>query len=140
MVECERRELIDEMPGGVVRELRVDVGRHEAEKRGRELAVIRMASRVAPRAELLEMGELADVDLRRELAPDRAFERLGVGERPARQGPGTAERLARPLPEQRMEPAPAHLEHGREDDLRGGCGRIVSEVSASQSKTLVERP
>ena len=66
------------------------------------------------------MGELADVDLRRELAADRAVERLVGRERAAGQRPGAAERLARALPEERVEPPLAHLQHGREDDLRGG--------------------
>ena len=63
-------------------------------------------SGLAPRPELLEMGDLADVDLRGELAADRAVERLVGRERPAGQGPGAAERLARALPEQRLR-APA---------------------------------
>ena len=71
------------------------------------------------------MGDLADVDLRCELAADRAVERLVGRERPAGQGPGAAERLARPLPEQRLQHPVAHLQHRREHDLRGGCGRIL---------------
>ena len=67
------------------------------------------------------MGELADVDLRRELAADRAFEGLVARERPAGKRPRAAERLARPLPQQRVQPPAAHLQHRGEDDLRGVC-------------------
>ena len=62
---------------GVVRDGRVDVARDEAEVRGRELPFPRIAVGVASRLELLEVGELPDVDLGREVAPDRLLERLG---------------------------------------------------------------
>jgi len=87
--------------------------------------VARVAGGLAPRPELLEMGDLADVDLRCQLAADRAVERLVGPERSAGQGPRAAERLARPLPEQRLQYPPAHLKHSREHDLRRGCGRIL---------------
>ena len=125
MVERQRRQVVDDVPGGVGGQLRIDVGGDEAEKGGGELAVARVPGGLAPRPELLEVGDLADVDLRCELAADRAVERLVGRERPAGQGPGAAERLARPLPEQRLQHPVAHLQHGREHDLRGGCGRIL---------------
>ena len=71
------------------------------------------------------MGDLADVDLRRELAADRAVERLVGRERPAGECPGAAERVARPLPEQRLQHPVANLQHSREHDLRRGYGRIL---------------
>ena len=125
VVERQRRQVVDDVPGGVGGQLRIDVGGDEAEKGGGELAVGSGAGRARSSPELLEMGDLADVDLRCELAADRAVERLVGRERPAGQGPGAAERLARPLPEQRLQHPVAHLQHCREHDLRGGCGRIL---------------
>ena len=84
-----------------------------------------IAAGLAPRAELLEVRDFADVDLGREVAADRGLERLVRLERAARERPGAGVGLARALPEQRLQPALAHLEHDRERDLRRrGCGRI----------------
>ena len=51
------------------------------------------------------------------MAPDRAFERLVRLERAAGQRPGARVGLARALPEERLQPALADLEHDRERDL-----------------------
>ncbi len=56
----------------------------EADVGGRELPVLRMTRRVAPGAELLEMGDLAYVDLGRQVPQDRLLERLAGAERAAR--------------------------------------------------------
>ena len=84
--------------------------RHEPEVRRRELPPARIAVGVAVRRELLEVRHLADVDLGGEMAADRLLERLAGGEDSARERPGAAERLARALPEERLQPAVAHLE------------------------------
>ena len=125
MVERERGEVVDDVPGRVGGQLRIDVCRHEPEERGRELAVAGVPVRLAPRPQLLEVGDLADVDLGGELAPDRALERLVGREQSAGEGPVAAVGLARALPEQRLEDALADLQHGGEHDLLGCCGRIV---------------
>ena len=98
MVEGERRQAVDGLPGGVLGELGVDVGRDDAEERGRELPARRIAAGLAPRAELLQMRDLPDVDLRREVAPDRRLERLVRFERAAGECPRAGVGLARALP------------------------------------------
>ena len=67
------------------------------------------------------MRDLPDVDLRREVAPDRGLERLGRFERAAGERPGAGVRLARALPQERLQASVAHLEHHREHDLRAGA-------------------
>ena len=112
MVERHRGQRVDRVPGRVVRHRRVEVGGDEPEVRGRELPLAPgCASGVAPRLELLEVRELAHVDLRREVAADRLLERL-VRARGSRPGSAHApgERLLRALPEQHLQPAAAHLE------------------------------
>src|SRR5262249_43130727 len=74
---------------------------------------------VTPRLELLEVCELAHVDLAREMTADRLLERLAGRELAARERPRPGERVERPLPEQDLELAGAHLEHDRDD----GVGR-----------------
>ena len=91
----------------------------------RTIAVARVPVRLAPRSQLLEMGDFADVDLRGKLATDRALERLVGREQSAGEGPVAAVGLPRALPEQRLEGAFADLQHGGEHDLLGCCGRIV---------------
>ena len=124
VVEGELRQAVDGLPGGVLWQLGVDAGGDDAEERGRELPARGVAARLAPRAELLEMRELPDVDLRREVAPDRGLERLVRFERPAGERPRARVGLARALPQQRLQPSLAHLEHDRERDLARWCGRI----------------
>ncbi len=113
------------MPGRVAGQLRVDVRGDEPEERGRELAVARMPVRLAPAPQLLEVGDLADVDLRGELASDRAVERLVGRKRASGQGPGAAVGFPRALPEQRLQHPLAHLQDCGEHDLLRCCGRIL---------------
>ena len=100
-------------------QLRVDVARHEPEVGGRELPLAAGGGRVAPRLELLEVRELAHVDLRREVAADRLLERLVRVEVAAGKRPAPANGLARPLPEQHLQLARAHLEDDRERHVGG---------------------
>ena len=58
----------------------VEVGGHETEVGRRELPFGRVAVGLAQRLQLLEVGELADVDLLGEVAADRRLEGL-VGAR-----------------------------------------------------------
>ena len=125
MVEGERGQVVDDMPGRVAGQLRVDVRGDEPEEGGCELAVARMPVRLAPAPQLFEMGDLADVDLRGELASDRAVERLVGRKRASGQGPGAAVGFPRALPQQRLEHPLPHLQHRGEHDLVGCCGRIL---------------
>ena len=75
MVEGERRQALDRVPVGVGGEGRVEPERHQAEVSGGELPLVRVTVGVAERLELLEPGQLRDVDLARQLAADRALQR-----------------------------------------------------------------
>src|SRR5262249_19520724 len=63
VVEREPREAVDRVPVRVARQRGVEVARDETEVRGRQLPAERAAVRVAARLELLEVRELAHVDL-----------------------------------------------------------------------------
>ena len=73
-----------------------------------------------------------------------ALERLVGGERPTRKRPRAGERLAGTLPEKDGERFVAHLEHGREGDVRGSegwwGGRLSHEVIDSEAKTTMSEP
>jgi len=130
VVERDRGQLVDRLPAGVAGESGVEVARHEPEVRGRELPAARVPVGVAPRLELLEVGELPHVHLLREVAPDRGLERLARLEVAAGKGPEAELRLASALPEERAQPSFPHLEHDGERHLRGagggGCGRLAA--------------
>ena len=98
------------MPPRVRGHVRVDAELDQAEVRGRELPRGRVARRVAVGRELLEVRHVADVDLRREMAPDRPLERLARLEQSARESPGAAERVAAAFPEQGLQRPLAYLE------------------------------
>src|SRR5581483_7870957 len=119
VVEGEHRQVVDSVPARVRGEGGVGVARDEAEVGGRELAPRRVALRVAQRLELLEVRELADVDLRGEVAADRGLERLGGAELAARERPAAGARVERPLPQEHLEAAAAHAEDGGEDGVGG---------------------
>ena len=105
------------MPARVGGDRRVDAERHEPEVRGRDLPLDRVPAGIAVGRDLLEVGDLGEVDLRREVAADRRLERLVGGEHPAGKGPGARERVERPLPEQCLQHAVAHLQHRGQGDL-----------------------
>src|SRR6185436_12543369 len=105
------------MPAGVGGDRWIDAEWHEPEVRGRDLPLDRVAPGIAVRRDLFEMRDLAEVDLRREVAPDRRLERLIVGEHPAGERPGTRERGEGPLPEQCLKHAVPDLEHSGQGDL-----------------------
>src|SRR5262245_8683555 len=109
------------MPPGVSWDRGIRVRRDEPEVRRRELALAGVAMRIAPRSELLEVGELADVDLGRQVTADRGLERLVGVQVAAGQRPGARVRVFRPLPEQHLELAVAYLEH----DGKGDMGRMA---------------
>src|SRR4051812_5168228 len=105
------------MPRSVGRELRVEVLRDEAEVCRRDLPLPRMASGIAERLELLEVGNLAHVDFLGEVLSDRLLERLPLLEVAARQRPCAEKGLSCALPEERLERAAADLEHNGEGDM-----------------------
>src|SRR6187401_1246728 len=63
VVEGGRRQLVDRVPLRVGGDARVEPELDEPEVGGRELPAARVASGIAVRAELLEVRDLADVDL-----------------------------------------------------------------------------
>ena len=143
MVERERRQRVERVPGRVLRHGGIDVGGHEAEIRGHELPAQRVPVGLAPRLELLEVRDLAHVDLLREMAPDRLLERLVRRERAAGQRPRPRERIAGTLPQQRLQAAVAHLDDGAEHAVghrfRSSGGRkpcrLCPKVIAFEEKT-----
>ena len=118
VVERERRGAVDRVPTCIGRDGRVDVGGDEAQVRSRELPFPRIALRVAAGLELLEVGELPDVDLRCEVAADRLLERLAALEEAARKRPCVLVRLAGTLTQQHLEDARAHAQQDSERDVR----------------------
>ncbi len=141
MVEGGRRQIVDRVPARVRRDARVDPARDKPEVRGRELPVPGVAIGLAPRAELLEMGDLANVHLHREVTEDRALERLVRYERSTGKRPRTAEWLAATFPEQDLQSGVAHLKDRREGDVGGGVAtgvdraKLRHQVIASEAKT-----
>jgi hypothetical protein len=73
-----------------------------------------MAPGVAESLELLQMRQLAHVDLRGEMALDRILEGLARAQNPAREGPGAFEGLSGAFPEQNLELVPSDLKDDRE--------------------------
>ena len=128
MVEGGGGKVVDRMPARVRRHRGVDAERHEAEVRGRDLPLDRVPPRVAVGRHLLQVRDLAEVDLHREMPADRGLERLVGRQHAAGEGPGARERLERPLPEQRLQHTVPHLQHGGHRDL-GRLGGIRSVVS-----------
>jgi hypothetical protein len=102
------------MPGGVVGDAGVDVGRNEPEVRGGHEPRAGVAIRLAPGLELLQVGEVAHVDLGRKVAPDRGLQSLPRLEPAAGKRPRPEERLLRSLPEKHLENTVPNLEDGRE--------------------------
>ena len=82
------------------------------------------------------MRDLGEVDLRREVAADRCLERLVRREHAAGERPGAGERLERPLPQQRLQHAVPHLEHGGQGDLGWSCrfGRLRPRFTTHSQK------
>ena len=117
----------------------VDAERDEAEVGGRDLPLDRVPARVAVGRHLLQVRDLGEVDLRREVAADRRLEGLVRREHAAGERPGAGERLERPLPEQCLQDAVPHLEHGGEGDLGGlvGAWRCVGLVDFGRGLRLI---
>ena len=122
VVERHARELVDGVPARVWRDDRVERTGEEADVCRRELPLARVALRIAPRLELLEVREAADVDLRRQVAANRCFERLPRAEIAAGERPRSAVRCLRALPEEHLEAAVPNPQHDGERDVRARLG------------------
>ena len=123
VVEGERGELVQGMPAGVTGELGVGIAPHEPEERGRELPYLGVPRRLAARLQLFQVGHLAHVHLGRQVTAHRLLQRLVRLEDAAGECPGARVRLARPLPQKRLEPPVPHLEDGCEHRM-GRCFRL----------------
>src|SRR5215203_4835525 len=80
-----------------------------------------MPSGVAARLQLLEVGQLPDVDLGGQMPADRCLQRLAWAKQSPRQRPRAVERLPGPLPQQDLQRAVADLEHDGERLMAGRC-------------------
>ena len=112
--------LVDVMPGGVGRKDRIEANRNEAEIGGGELPLDGMPAGIAESPELLEPGQLCDVDLAREMRPNGPLEIDSRLEITARKGPSPLKRIPSPLPEKNAKPPTANLENDGEGDVGGG--------------------
>src|SRR5262249_33189591 len=100
VVVCELRQRVDRMPTRVRGNLRVDAGRHEPEVCGCELPPRGVSAGLAQRLELLEVRQIAHVDLLRQVTARRLLERLRLCQRSPGQSPRPRVRLLRALPQQ----------------------------------------
>ena len=123
VVERELREPVDRVPVGVVRQCGVDAARNEPEVRSGQLPFLGMPLRIAQRLELLQMRELTDVHLRRQVPADRALESLAVLQVAAGQGPRARERILRAVPQENLELSGSDLEDDRKGRVRRGVFR-----------------
>ena len=82
----------------------------------------RVACGIAQRLQLLEVGELADVDLHRQVPADGLLERLSWLEVATGEGPGACEWLHGALPHERLQDARANLE---DDGERAVCAGVT---------------
>ena len=96
-----------------------------------------MADRVADRHELLDVGELAHVDLLGQVAADRVLERLAADQVAAREGERAGERRLCPLPEEHLQTAVPHLEDDGEYDVGW---LLVHRRSRLEGENLVDWP
>jgi hypothetical protein len=126
MVESELRQVLDGMPGRVRGHARIDVGGHEPEGGSGDHAPTRVSVGVAARLELLQVGELTDVHLGREVAPNRLLERLIGREVASRQGPGAERGFPGALPQEDLQALVRDLKDDRE---RLVFGRVLHRLS-----------
>jgi hypothetical protein len=103
VVERRRRQRDQRVPLRVRGHRGVGVGRHEPEERGGDPPGVRHAVGPAEHPELLDVGDLTQVDLLGELAAHRALDVLVVAEQPAGQRPPSRVRWPGPLPGQDLQ-------------------------------------
>jgi hypothetical protein len=100
VIERGRWQLVDGEPLGVTRQRGVQLGGDEREVRRGNRALARISIDIAARLELFEVGDIGEVDLRREVATERRAEAFGVTEWSTGERPGAFEGLASALPQQ----------------------------------------
>ena len=129
-------EGVDRVPARVGRHGRVDAERDETEVGGRDLPFDRVPTRVAVGRHLLQVRNLGEVDLHREMPADRCLEGLVRRQHAARKGPRTRERLERPLPQQCLQHAVPHLQHCGHGYLGRSCrfGRLRPRFTTHSQK------
>ncbi len=93
----------------------------------------RPLGRVGARLQLLEVGELADVDLRGQVTADRPLERLARIEAAPGERPAPGEGRAGTPPEQHLQTTFAHLEH-HSDRLLQVAGMVQGRFSIHSRK------
>ena len=114
------RQLIDRVPGGVLRQPGVGAQRHQSEETGGDHPRVRHPVGVGEHADLLEVGDPVQVDLLGEL-PGRGSVDVLVGEHQTTwQRPLAGGRLAGPLPQQNLQAHPSRrvrpdCENGHQD-------------------------
>ena len=113
----------------------VEVGRHEPEIRRGQFPPAWVACGIAQRLQLLEVGQLADVDLHGQVPADGLLERLSWLEVATGEGPGACEWLHGALPHERLQDARANLEDDGERCLRRrDSARLVHRLSPQRLK------
>ena len=112
---------------------RIEAAGDETEVSCCQLPLARVAVGAAQRLELLQVGDLANVHLHRQMAADRFLERLAGLEVPAGEGPGAAVGLLRSLPQEhqraprtwRMTASVTCVAEGRADVFASGFETLV---------------
>jgi len=115
---------LHEVPTRVVGNGRIEVARDDAEIGRHDLPLGRMTIRPAPGPQLLEMGDLTNVDLGGEVPANRVLEALIRREIPTGKGPLAGVRLLRPTPCQHVKTTVADLEDDGGADVVG-CGKAA---------------
>ncbi len=132
VVERDGREAADGVPGGVGGDARFEAGRDQGQVGGGQYPAAGVASGVAAGLQLLEVGDVGEVDLGGQVAARRGAEALPGAQRSARQRPQSVERRRGPPPEQHAQPVAADLQdHGQ---------RLVREPLAWLVRGLVSPP
>src|SRR5262249_21159466 len=136
VVEGHRGQVVDRVPGRVAGDDGIRVGGDESEIAGRQLPLVGVTVGIAARLELLEVGELAHVDLGSEVPANRLLKRLARLEIAAGQRPGARERLPGALPEEGLQPTAAHAEDDGERHVRGARPHSLRSRSRNFGKLV----
>jgi hypothetical protein len=110
VIEGRLRKIVHRVPGSVIGQLRLSVRGDQCQVGGGQDALPGVADRIAARFQLLQVGDLGNVDLGGEMPARRCSQPLLCGEQPAGEDPGILERLFRSPPQQHGQPLGSHLE------------------------------
>jgi len=102
------------MPCRIGRQSRLRSGGDHRQVRGRKHPLPRVARRIAPRLQLLKMGDFQNIHFGGEVSAGGRPEPFIGEQRPAGQRPRVMERRLRALPQQYVQPPIADLEHDPE--------------------------